>query len=77
MVIELFADVVPRTAENFRALCTGEHGLSPLSNRQLFYKKSLFNYAVKGQYIQGGDVLKNPKRCGESIYGEEFDGKST
>jgi cyclophilin family peptidyl-prolyl cis-trans isomerase len=74
LVVELFVGIVPRTAENFRALCTGEHGVSPLSNRPLFYKKSLFTHSVKGQYIQGGDVLKDPKKCGESIYGPEFDG---
>jgi hypothetical protein len=38
IVIELFADVVPRTAENFRCLCTGEKGIGPVSGRPLHYK---------------------------------------
>ena len=38
IVMELFADVVPRTAENFRCLCTGEKGIGPVSGRPLHYK---------------------------------------
>jgi cyclophilin family peptidyl-prolyl cis-trans isomerase len=40
LTFELFADVVPRTAENFRALCTGERGLSTTSRVRLHYKGS-------------------------------------
>jgi len=48
VTIELFADVVPRTAENFRALCTGEAGVSKVSSARLHYKGSVFHRCVSG-----------------------------
>lgn len=41
-MIELFKDVTPRTAENFRALCTGEKG-NGTNNKKLHYKGSIFH----------------------------------
>ncbi|XP_059658106.1 peptidyl-prolyl cis-trans isomerase CYP95-like isoform X1 [Cornus florida] len=72
MVFELFSDVVPKTAENFRALCTGEKGLSRKSGRPLHYKGSFFHRIIKGSMAQGGDFLKRDGTFGESIYGDEF-----
>ncbi|KAH8482730.1 hypothetical protein H0E87_029983, partial [Populus deltoides] len=52
MVFELFSDIAPKTAENFRALCTGEKGIGPKSERPLHYKGSFFHRIVKGSMAQ-------------------------
>ncbi|KAM2067205.1 hypothetical protein ACFX1T_043565 [Malus domestica] len=52
MVFELFSDVAPKTAENFRALCTGEQGIGPKSRKPLHYKGSFFHRIVKGYNAQ-------------------------
>jgi len=54
IVMSLFADVVPRTVENFRALCTGEKGVSPTGNR-LCFQGSIFHRVIPGFMCQGGD----------------------
>lgn len=53
IVMELFADTTPRTAENFRALCTGERGISPVTNKLLHYKGSAFHRVINGFMAQG------------------------
>ncbi len=53
LVMELFADTVPRTAENFRALCTGERGQSQLSHKMLHYKGTAFHRVINGFMAQG------------------------
>ncbi len=63
--IELYNHKVPKTAENFRALCTGEKGLT--------YQKSLFHRVCEGYLIQGGDVTGAKGAGGKSIYGAVFD----
>jgi len=71
MVFELFADITPRTAENFRCLCTGESGVGA-SGKKLHYKNSIFHRVISGFMAQGGDFTKSDGTGGESIYGERF-----
>ena len=62
---KLFADKVPKTAENFCALSTGEKGFS--------YKGSCFHRIIPGCTCQGGDLTCHTGMGGKSIYGEKFD----
>lgn len=71
IVIELFKDKVPLTAENFRALCTGEKGLGR-NNKPLHYKGTFFHKLVRQLMVQGGDIVNFDGTSGESIYGSHF-----
>ncbi len=71
IVFELFADVTPRTAENFRALCTGEKGVGQ-SGKALHFKGSSFHRIIQQFMCQGGDFTRGNGTGGESIYGEKF-----
>ncbi|KAF1479241.1 Peptidyl-prolyl cis-trans isomerase D, partial [Eudyptes chrysolophus] len=73
IVFELFADVVPKTAENFRALCTGEKGTGPTTGKRLHYKGCPFHRIIKQFMVQGGDFSNQNGTGGESIYGEKFE----
>ncbi|KAE8009923.1 hypothetical protein FH972_006328 [Carpinus fangiana] len=72
VVMELFADVTPKTAENFRALCTGEKGIG-ISGKRLHYKGSPFHRIIPNFMCQGGDFTRGSGTGGESIYGLKFE----
>lgn len=71
--LELFTRHCPKTAENFRALCTGEKGMcKTMKSKPLHFKGSKFHRVIGGFMAQGGDFTHGSGIGGESIYGAKF-----
>ena len=70
VVIELFADAVPQTAENFRSLCCGDNP------EKLSYRGCRFHVILPGVMLVGGDIVNGDGSSGCSIYGPNFPDES-
>ncbi|KAL0488672.1 peptidyl-prolyl cis-trans isomerase [Acrasis kona] len=74
LLIKLDKHTTPKTAENFRALCTGEMGICPRTNKPLYYKGSKIHRIIPGLLIQGGDIVEGNGIGSVSIYdGKPFE----
>ncbi|KIO26070.1 hypothetical protein M407DRAFT_243867 [Tulasnella calospora MUT 4182] len=71
MKFELFSDIVPKTAENFRQLCTGEYRVN--TRPQGFKNATFHRYVIRDFMVQGGDFLNGDGTGSFSIYGEKFE----
>ena len=71
----LFGRILPKTSENFRALCTGEKGIGNFG-KPLHYQGSHIHRVVGTFLLNGGDIIRGDGHGGESIYGEFFNDES-
>ncbi|KAK3219343.1 hypothetical protein Dsin_013313 [Dipteronia sinensis] len=75
LVIELFVNSTPITAENFRALCTGEKGICK-NQKLVHYKGTTFHHVIPRSMFKGGDITEGNRLGGKSIYGDSFTDES-
>jgi peptidyl-prolyl isomerase G (cyclophilin G) len=76
VIVSLFNDIVPRTANNFLHLCTGDCGIGKTTGKPLTLKKTIFHRIIPGFMCQGGDFSNRNGTGGESIYGSKFPDES-
>lgn len=76
LVFELYKNLLPKTSENFRLLCTGEKGRSEETATKLHYKNTIVNRIVEQGWIQGGDIISGKGNGSESAYGGLFEDES-
>lgn len=72
VIIELYPQIVPKTVQNFLALCKGDKGTGS-TGRPLHYKGTIFHKVIKNVFIQGGDVTNLDGTGGESVFGTTFE----
>merc|ERR1712032_1669780 len=72
ITIGLFGNTVPKTVENFAALCTGDRG-NGLAGKPLSYKDTPLHRIIPGFMAQGGDITSGDGTGGESIFAQQFD----
>eukprot|EP00670_Eutreptiella_braarudii_P020898 CAMPEP_0174351496 /NCGR_PEP_ID=MMETSP0811_2-20130205/8889_1 /TAXON_ID=73025 ORGANISM="Eutreptiella gymnastica-like, Strain CCMP1594" /NCGR_SAMPLE_ID=MMETSP0811_2 /ASSEMBLY_ACC=CAM_ASM_000667 /LENGTH=194 /DNA_ID=CAMNT_0015480791 /DNA_START=17 /DNA_END=598 /DNA_ORIENTATION=- len=72
ITLELYAERCPKTAENFRQLCTGE-AVSKTDGRKMCYTGSVFHRIIRDFMAQAGDITNLNGTGGESIFGPKFD----
>ena len=75
IIFELWPHKTPKSAENFRALCTGERGLSKRTRKPLCYRGSKFSHCISAGGLMGGiiNTTTGNKKGGESCYGEDYE----
>lgn len=70
--VQLYAEICPKTCQNFRALCKGDWPELGSCGKQLTYKNSTFHRVIPHFMLQGGDITQGDGRGGDSIFGGKF-----
>lgn len=72
LVFALYTDTVPKTCDNFRQLCTGEHEGTTARGKKFHYRGTTLHRMIPGLMVQGGDMDNVNGTGGESVYGRRF-----